>query len=185
MPIPRLCRFLAAAVLGSLVLTAGASAATPRFALFDLRSDLAAASHNEFGDLKVWKDKAGLVSRAGGSTLVWCGTGCSLGAGWLAFARPAALVPADVASAATQHSKKLGWAVALTLTPRGHAHWRAFSRRAAASAARNGLPDALVLVLNGTIVAQPVANRLVAGTRTLVIPGLSRANALRTAQQLK
>src|ERR1700710_2735804 len=70
----RLSRLLPAVLLGALVLAGGASAAGPRFALFDVHTDLAHASHNTFGDVKIWKRQAALVSRANGATLVHCGS---------------------------------------------------------------------------------------------------------------
>ena len=89
----RLSRLLPAAVLGALVLAGGASAAaTPHFAVFDVHTDLATASHNVFGDVKIWKRKPALASRTHGATLVHCGSNCTFGAGWLAFVnRPGAL----------------------------------------------------------------------------------------------
>lgn len=180
----RLSRLLPAAVLGALVLAGGASAGTPRFALFDVHSDLAAVSHNTFGDVKVWKRQAALERRAHGATLVRCGSDCSFGAGWLAFSRPPALSAGDVVTAKAQRAH-YGWGLVLTLTVRGKASLAQFHRRASLSGTTRGVPDALVLVLDGTIVAQPLASQLTPGKATLEIPGFSRANALRAAKLLR
>jgi hypothetical protein len=179
----RLSRLLPAAVLGALVLAGGASASTPRFALFDVHTDLAQASHNVFGDVKIWKRQAALASRVNGATLVHCGGACTFGAGWLAFANSPGLSAADV-TGAKAYRTKVGWSVVVTLTPRGVSHWNAFSRRASRSGAKRGVPDALVLVLDGDVVAQPLTDQLRHGKTSVEIPGLSRANALRTAKLL-
>ncbi len=179
----RLLRLLPVAGLCALACSGGsASAATPRFAVFDVRTDLAAPSHNVYGDVKVWKVRAALARRAAGATLVRCGPDCTFGSGWLAFSRSPGLGPTGI-SAAKARRTKFGWAVVLTLTPRGADGWRRFSRQAVLSGKTRGVPDPLVLVLDGTIVAQPLANQ-VAGTAALVVPGLSRANALRAARLL-
>jgi hypothetical protein len=179
----RLSRLLFAALLGALVLAGGASAGTPRFALFDVHTDLAQASHNAFGDVKIWKRQAALASRTGGATLVRCGGACTFGAGWLAFSGAPALSARDVV-AAKAHRTKVGWEVVLTLTPHGWSSWKRFSRQASLSGATRGVPDALVLVLDGDVVAQPLASQVRQGKTTVAIPGLSRANALRAAKLL-
>jgi hypothetical protein len=176
----RLC-LIVAAFLGALALAAGASAGTPRFALFDVHTGLAAASHNSFGDVKVWKRSSALAARAYGATLVRCGPGCTYGPGWLAFVHAPALAAGDVAAAKAHHSR-LGWTVLLTLTPGGRTRFASFNAKATLAGARRGIPDALVLVVGGTIVAQPLQNQLVAGRTTVEIPGLTRANALRAAK---
>src|SRR3954451_19647015 len=89
---------LCAVILSALALAAPAAAATPRFALFDLQSDLAHVSRNAFGDVDV---KPAAVLRGHG-TLVRCAAWCRFGDGWLAFARPAHLIPADVATASVR-----------------------------------------------------------------------------------
>lgn len=179
----RLPRLLPAVLLGALVLAGGASAATPRFALFDVHTDLAHASHNVFGDVKIWKRQAALASQAGGATLVHCGAACTFGSGWLAFSAGPALSAGAVTAAKTRRTK-VGWSVVLTLTPRGRSSWATFSRRASLSSATRGVPDALVLVLNGDIVAQPLASQVLKLPTTVEVPGLSRANALRVAKLL-
>jgi len=179
----RLSRIIPAALLGALALAGGASAATPRFAVFDVHTDLAGPSHNVYGDVKVWKRQAALAKRVGGSTLVRCGGDCTFGPGWLAFSRKPALTAGDVA-AAKAHRSTFGWGLVLTLTSRGSSSWKRFSRRASRSGTTRGVPDPLVLVLNGTIVAQPLASQMRQGKTTVEIPGLSRANALRAAKLL-
>ena len=183
----RLSQLFPAAVLGALVLaggaSAGASTGTLGLALYDIHTDLAQASHNRFGDVKVWKRKAALADQAHGAALVRCGDACTFGAGWLAFSGEPAFSAGEVV-AAKVHGSKHGWGVVLTLTPRGWSSWQRFSRQAALSGATRGVPDALVLVLEGNIVAQPLASQVVHGKTTVKIPGLSRADALRVAKLL-
>jgi hypothetical protein len=174
---------LSTAVLAALALAGGASAGTPRFALFNVHSDLAGASHNSFGDVKVWKRESALERRVHGATLVHCGGDCTFGAGWVAFSRKPALSAGDVVSAKT-HRTKSGWSVVLGLSLHGTAAVEAFQRQAAMSAKTRGVPDALVLVLDGTIVAQPLADQIRPAKATVEIPGFSRANALRAAKLL-
>src|SRR5258705_12506092 len=149
-----LSRLLPAAVLGALVLAGGAFAGTPRFALFDVHTDLAHASHNVFGDVKIWKRQTALARRAKGATLVRCGGDCTFGAGWLAFSDGPTLSAGDVKSAKAYRTK-VGWSVVAVLTPRGLSHWQAFSRRAALSSKTRGVPDALAVVLEGSVVPHP------------------------------
>jgi hypothetical protein len=179
----RLSLLLPAAALAALVLAGGASAGTPRFALFDVHTDLAAASHNTFGDVKVWKRQTALATRAHGATLVRCGSDCTFGAGWLAFSKKPALSAGDVVSAKTRRTHS-GWNVVLGLSPHGIAAIESFRRLAALSDKTRGVPDALVLVLDGTIVAQPLASQIQSGKATVAFPGFSHANALRAAKLL-
>jgi hypothetical protein len=179
----RLSLLLPAAALAALALAGGASAGTPRFALFDVHSGLAAASHNSFGDVKVWKRESALALRAHGATLVRCGGDCTFGTGWLAFSQKPALSAGDVVTAKA-HRTRTGWSVVLGLSARGKTGLARFQRRAALSASARGVPDALALVLDGTIVAQPLASQIHPGTTTVAFPGFSRANALRAAKLL-
>jgi hypothetical protein len=174
---------LPAVALAALALAGGASAGTPRFALFDVHTDLAAASHNTFGDVKVWKRQSALARRARGATLVRCGGDCTFGPGWLAFSKKPALGAGDVVSA-TVHRTHAGWNVVLGLSPKGKARLLSFQRLASLSGKNRGVPDALVLVLDGTIVAQPLASQIGSGTATVAFPGFSHANALRAAKLL-
>jgi hypothetical protein len=177
----RLSLLALSAFLAALVLAAGASASTPRFALFDVHRGLAAASHNAFGDVKVWKRSSALAARAHGAALVRCGGDCTFGPGWLAFSGTSGLAAGDVRSAKTRRTKT-GWALVLALNPRGTAGLVHFQRLASLSGRTRGVPDALVLVLNGTIVAQPLASQLQRVNATVEIPGFSHANALRAAK---
>jgi len=174
----------AAACLVALTLASGAAAGLPRLALYDVRTDLAGASHNEFGDVKVWKSAAALAARAQGATLVRCGGDCTFGAGWLAFAHRPALTAGDVVSAKARFSRRIGWSLVLTLTSRGQLRFATYTASAKRQAARRGIADPVALVLEGTIVAQPLQSQLRRGTGTVEIPGLSRANARRAAKLL-
>src|SRR5690348_9071232 len=73
-----------------------ASAAAPRFGLFDVNKGLAKASQNVYGDVQVSASRAALARRAGGATIVRCGGDCRLGRGWLAFAKAPLLTARDV-----------------------------------------------------------------------------------------
>jgi hypothetical protein len=179
----RLSRLLPAALLGALALAGGASAAAPRFALFDVHTDLASASHNTFGDVKVWKRQAALASRTRGATLVHCGNACTYGSGWLAFTGTPSLSAADIVSAKAYRTKT-GWSVVVILTPRGMTRWKAFDHKAALSGSTRGVPDPLALVLDGDVVAQPLNDQLRHGKTSVEIPGLSRTNARRAAKLL-
>src|ERR1700687_6235673 len=127
----------------ALVFAAPASAAAPRFGLFDLNA-LARASHNIYGDVKVSQRMTALRG-----TVVHCGTGCRFGSGWLAFAQGPGLAAGDGQAAspagragagwpafakgpslaagdvksARAHSGRIGWSVDLGLTARGRSRW--------------------------------------------------------------
>jgi hypothetical protein len=176
---------VASTCLAALALTGAAAAGTPRLALFDLQTDLAQASRNAFGDVQVSKARSALAARAKGAALVQCAGICTYGRGWLAFTRPPALAPADVAGAKAEAVRGQNWRVTLDLTPRGASRWTAFSGRTAKAGARRGVPDALVLAVDGSVAAQPLANQIVRKGSSLVISGLSRADALRTAKALQ
>jgi hypothetical protein len=160
-----------------LVFAAPAAAAAPRFGLFDL-NDLARASHNSYGDVKVSQRATALRG-----TVVHCGTGCRFGSGWLAFAKAPSLNAGDVVSAKA-HAGRIGWSVDLGLTARGLVRWTAFSKVAAQRAKSSGFPDVLVVVVNGDILAAPYANDVRHKNGTLELVGFSRANALRAAKTL-
>jgi hypothetical protein len=171
--------------LSAFLLAAGASAGTtPRLALFNISTDLASASRNDFGDLHVSKIRSALAKRAPGAALVRCTGRCTFGDGWLAFSRGPSLASGDVSSGRAVRARDGAWAVTLTLTPRGAVRWAAFSRRAEKSAGARGVPDALVLAVDGSVAGQPLANQVTRTGKTLHIVGLSRANALRTAKAL-
>jgi hypothetical protein len=175
---------LACACLGALFLVSGAVAAPPRVAVFDLRTDLAQASRNSFGDLRVAKSRSALEGRAPGATLVQCAGICTYGKGWLAFSAGPALAGSDVASARAYRVRGMVWAVSLKLTPAGTARWATFSRRAAKSAAANGIADALVLAVDGSIAGQPLVSHVRRSASTLLIGGMTRWHAVRTAKAL-
>jgi hypothetical protein len=168
---------LLAIVFCALVVAAPAAAAGPRFALFDLH-DLARASHNVYGDVKVSKRPTALRG-----TVVRCGAGCRFGAGWLAFAKEPSLTAGDIVSAKA-HAGRIGWSVDLGLTARGQARWTAFSKIAAQSGKSSGVPDVLAVVVDGSILALPYANDVRHKHGTLELVGFTRAGALRTAKTL-
>ena len=161
----------------ALVFAAPAAAAGPRFGLFDL-NDLARASHNAYGDVKVSQRATALRG-----TVVHCGTGCRFGRGWLAFAKGPSLTAGDVVSAKA-HSGRIGWSVDLGLTARGKARWTAFDKIASQRAKSTGFPDVLVVVVNGEILATPYANDVRYKNGALELVGFSRAEALLTAKTL-
>lgn len=169
------------ALLVCLALAAPAAAATPRFGLFDLHRDLAGASRNTYGDVQVKPEQKLPASAA----LVRCGDGCTYGKGFLAFRRGPALGAGDVLGAKAYRIRALAWGVALELTPAGAARWRAYTRQATQQAARRGLPNALVLAVDGRVAGQPFANQVVLKKTTLRIAGLTRWNAVRTAKTFR
>ena len=168
---------LIALLLLALVFAAPAAAGAPHFGLFDL-NDLAAASKNTFGDVKVSKRTTALRG-----TVVRCGTGCRFGTGWLAFAKGPSLTAGDVVSAKA-HSGRIGWSVDVGLTARGQAHWTAFSKLARQRAKSSGVPDVLAVVVDGEILALPWASAVRYKNGTLELVGFYRAAALRAAKAL-
>ena len=158
----------AAILFSALALAAPASAATPRFGLFDLH-DVSKASRNEFGDVKPTRrvpDAAFAVE---------CGAGCRLGPGWLGFTRLVGPTAADIRSASA--GPGIGWSVRLGLTARGRARWRAFAKVAAARAKKAGVPDVLAVVVSGRILAAPLADSVRLAHGALDVPGFTPANA--------
>jgi hypothetical protein len=170
---------LVCVLAAALALAAPAAGATPRFALFDLKSDLAHASRNAFGDVAV-RPRAALAGRG---TLVECGTWCRLGAGWLAFARRPHLAGGDVSAARVRYSPRRGWTVRLTLRPGARGRWAAFVRGLGESAKLAGVPDVLVVVADGRVAATPLASEVSTARGVVTIAGFSRgsANALLAA----
>jgi hypothetical protein len=164
-------------LLVTLVFAAPAAAAGPRFALFDLH-DLGRASHNAYGDIKVSKRPTTLTG-----TVVHCGTGCRFGTGWLAFAKAPSLSGGDVVSAKA-HSGRIGWSVDLGLNARGRSRWTAFAKLAAQRAKSSGVPDVLVVVVEGSILALPYANDVRHKNGTVELVGFTRAGALHMANTL-
>jgi hypothetical protein len=161
----------------ALVFAAPAAAVVPRFGLFDL-NDLARASHNVYGDVKVSQRATALRG-----TVVHCGAGCRFGSGWLAFAQGPSLTAGDVVFAKA-HSGRIGWSVDLGLTTRGQARWTAFSKGATQRAKSKGYPDVLAVVVNGEILSVPYANDVRYKNGTLELVGFSRAAARRAAKAL-
>jgi hypothetical protein len=160
-------------VLLVLVFAAPAAASTPRFALYDLQSDLAHASRNVFGDVQV-KPRAGLTGKG---TLVRCGTWCRFGPGWLAFKTAARLKPADVSAPVVRYAKRKGWTVQLTLSRAAAAKWTRLARNLRADAKLQGVPSVLVVVAGGEVAAAPYATQVSASGGVLTLTGFSRASA--------
>lgn len=160
---------LVATVLVTLTLAAPASAAAPRFGLFDMH-DLSKASRNEFGDVQPTRR----VPNA--PFVVMCGTGCRLGSGWLGFTQLLGPTAADIRSVSAGPGP-IGWSVRLELTARGQSRWRAYAKVAAARARKVGVPDVLAVVVRGRILAAPLADTLRLAHGRLDVPGFVPANA--------
>jgi len=158
-----------AILVTALALAAPASAAAPRFGLFDLH-DLSKASRNEFGDVKPTRR----VPNA--AFAVECGAGCRLGSGWLGFTKLVGPIAADIRSVSAGPGR-IGWNVRLGLTARGQSRWRAYAQAAAARARSAGVPDVLAVVVGGRILAAPLANTLRLAKGRLDVPGFTPANA--------
>jgi hypothetical protein len=165
-------RYLAAAVV-TLLLAGPAAAATPRFALFDLQSDLAHASRNPYGDVAVQP----LSRLEGKGTLVRCATWCRFGSGWLAFAQPPRLSAADVAGATVRYTRRQGWTVRLSLRAAAQGRWTAFSRNVLAQAKLHGVPDVLVVVAGGEVAASPLATQVTSSKGVVTLTGFTQASA--------
>ena len=175
-------RFLAVSLV-ALVVAGPASAATPRFAVYDLASDVGRASHNDFGDISVSASRASLTRRAHGATVVRCGSDCRLGRGWIAFGKRSTLRASDVRSARA-HSSSFGWAVTLQLSARGAAAWASLDRAAFARGKRSGVPDVFAVVLDDTIYALPYATDAHQKGRSLELAGFTQAGARAAAKLL-
>jgi len=172
---------LVALFLVALALASPAAAATPRFGLFDLNSDLSHASRNEFGDIKLAKRPGALPG-----IVVRCATGCRFGyggAGWLAFSKPPSLRAGDVRGA-TASLGRVGWSLHLRLTARGLARWTALARAAHGRQRSLGVPDVFVVVVDGAIVAAPFANEIRAKGGSVELVGFHRADARLAAKLL-
>lgn len=167
--------------LAALALAGPAAASTPSFGVFDLQSDLAAASHNAYGDVAV-KPRAAL---AGHGTLAHCGSWCRFGKGWLAFAVEPAVGRSGVSRAQVRYSKRLGWAVVVSLHPAAQSRWAAFARRVALAGKQRGVPDVLVVVARGQIAAAPLSTGVYAAHGQLTLTGFSRASARALASALR
>lgn len=173
-------RLVLLACLAALALPGAAAAGTPRFALWDLQTDLAHASRNVYGDVQV-KPRAAV---AGHGTAVECGPSCRFGAGWLAFSARPRLSARDVSSATAGYSSRKGWFVRLTLRPAATAAWARFAKNVAHGAKLRGVPDVLIVVADGTIAASPLATQVSTARGTLTLTGFSRASAKLLARLL-
>jgi hypothetical protein len=184
-------RLLVIAATCSAVLAAGgpapaSAAGSPRFAVWDLQRDLARASHTVYGDVKPWRKREALASRARGATLVRCSGACGFGDGWYAFSRPSALRAGDLVHGSARADRITGnvWAVTLRLTAGGASRWRALGTHAAQQLRRRGVPDVLVFAAKGVVVVAPFATAVRASGTTLRIVDLRRSDALRVAKAL-
>ena len=164
-----------------LSLAGPAAAAGPRFALFDLQTDLSHASRNPYGDVQVRP----LAKVAGTGTVVRCGSSCRFGSGWLAFHAAPHLSAADVSAATARYSKRLGWSVALALRPRAAARWSLFAKHVAAGTKLRGVPDVLIVVAGGEVAASPFATQVSSAHGTVTLTGFSRASATALAKLLR
>lgn len=160
-------------VLAALALAGPASAAAPRLAVWDLQSDLAHASRNDFGDVAV-KPRAAV---AGKGTLVRCGAWCRFGSGWLAFGTAPRLATPDLHGVRVVYEKRLGWTVRAALSRPAAARWAHFARLTAERSRRRGVPDVLVVAARGVVVAAPLSSTVHARDGVLVLTGFSRSSA--------
>jgi len=167
-------------MLAALVVAGPAAAATPVFGVFDLQTDLAAASHNAYGDVAV-KPRAAVT---GHGMLAHCGSWCQFGHGWLAFSVRPALSGADVTGASVHFSKRTGWTVALALRPAAQTRWAAFARRVAAAGRHRGVPDVLVVVAGSEIAATPLYSGVSTAHGRITLSGFTRASAQALASAL-
>src|SRR3954451_316735 len=175
-------RYLAVVVVAMLLTAAPAAAAVPHFGLWNLQTDLANASRNEYGDVTV--KPAAALARVRGAELVRCGTSCRFGSGWLAFSKPSHLRAGDVSAAAARYTRKLGWTVRLTLRPAAAVRWTAFSRNLHAQAKLHGVPDVLVVVTAGAIAAAPFSTQVQSSKGVVTPTGFSQASARQVAKSL-
>ena len=157
----------------ALALPTTAGAATPRFGLWDLQTDLSHASRNTYGDVAVRP----LHALAGKGTLARCAAWCRFGRGWLAFSAGPRLSAADVSRATSAYSKRKGWFVELTLRPAAVPRWRAFARNVAQGAKLRGVPDVLVVVAGDQVAATPLATQVTSSGSVVTLTGFSRASA--------
>jgi hypothetical protein len=161
---------LLAVLLGALALACPAAASsTPRFAVWDLQSDLATVSRNTFGDVAA-KPRAAVDGRG---TLVRCGTWCRFSPGWLAFRAKPQLDGGDVTAVKVAHSKRLGWEVQATLTRPALERWSHLAQLAAERSRRRGVPDVLLVAARGVVVASPYSSDVRTSHGRLVLSGFT------------
>lgn len=162
--------------LGALAFAAPA-AASPGFALFDLH-DLAKASKNEYGDVKVTR------GQPAAPFVVRCAGDCRFGAGWLGFVGTVGPRGGEVVSASSR-AGPIGWSLRLRLTRRGRSAWLAYRHLADRRARRDGVADVLAVAVAGRILAVPLANQVrLAKSGVLDVPGFTRAGARAAAKTL-
>lgn len=172
---------VAAVVVALLLISAPAAAAAPRFALWDLQSDLAHVSRNPYGDVAVKP----LAAVRGKGVLVRCGTWCRFGDGWLAFSQEPRLATRDIAGATVRYSKRQGWTVRLSLRSSSRTRWSTFARNATSQATLKGVPDVLVVVAGGQVAASPLATQVSSSPGGVVtLTGFSQASATALAKLL-
>jgi hypothetical protein len=174
---------LVALCLLALFVAAPASAATPRFGFFDLGADVAKASKNVYGDVRIATSRDALERRAPDATIVHCAAECRLGTGWLAFAKPSRLTLRDLGPARA-HPGLRGWSLSVELSARGRTAWKRVAAAIKQQTARSGLPPVYAVVLDGTILATPYANELRLKGSTLELTGFEKAAAKRAARLL-
>jgi hypothetical protein len=160
---------------------ATASAATPRFAVYDLQTDLAHASRNTYGDIQV-KPRADLTGKG---TLVRCATWCRFGSGWLAFRAQPRLTPADVSAPTVRYTKHKGWTVRVALDRAAAAKWTRLARNLRQDTKLAGVPAVLVVVADGQVAAAPYSTQVSASGGVLTLTGFSRASAKALQNTLK
>jgi preprotein translocase subunit SecD len=113
----------------------------------------------------------------GHGVLAHCGSSCRFGNGWLVFGVKPALNGADVTAARVQFSRQTGWRVALSLRPAAQVRWAAFARRVAFAGKHRGVPEVLIVVARGEIVAAPLSTEVTAAHGGVTLSGFSRASA--------
>jgi hypothetical protein len=172
---------LLAVAFAALALVGPAAAAAPRFALFDLQSDLAHVSRNPYGDVAVKP----LAALRGKGALVRCATWCRFGDGWLAFSQEPRLTAGDVAAASVRYTKRQGWTVRVSLRSSARTRWSTFARNVTSQARLKGVPDVLVVVAGGQVAASPLATQVSSSPGGVVtLTGFSQASAKALAKLL-
>lgn len=167
-------------VVLALAAPASAAAAPPRFALWDLQTDLSTASRNVYGDV----DAKPLAAVATRGTPVHCAAWCRFGSGWLAFRTAPRLDAADVAGARVAYARRKGWFVDLTLRPAAAPRWAAFAAHVRNGTRLRGVPDVLVVVAGGQIAAAPLATEVTSARGVVTLTGFSRPGAKALARLL-
>jgi hypothetical protein len=149
-----------------------------------LQTDLAKASQNAFGDVRISARRAVLAGRAPGAIVVRCAADCRFGPGWLAFAKAPPLAAADLRSAKAHNIRGSHWGVTVRLTAGGETRWKGFAKEAARNARSRGVPDLLIVVVDGAVLAQPYASDVLLRSGRLELTGFSRSGAQKAAKTL-